>query len=86
MPSNLSRVTKGQEIRRGREKEHNRLYYYLEIAQTLKDNQIKRNQKRKQKRKREEELARGPVPDEIFQVQGKPDWNLQFRNEAPVPY
>ena len=30
--------------------------------------------------------SRGPVPDEIFQVQGKPDWNLQFRNEAPVLY
>ena len=65
MLSNLSRVTKGQEIRRGREKEHNRLYYYLEIAQTLKDNQIKRNQKRKQKRKRkEEEEKEGEVEQE----------------------
>ena len=54
MLSNLNKVIKGQGIQRGKEKEHNRLYYYLEIAQTFKDNQIKRNQKRKQKRKRKE--------------------------------
>ena len=51
MLSNLSKVTKGQEIQREREKESNRLYYYLEIAQTPKDNQIKRNQKKKTKKK-----------------------------------
>ena len=54
MLSNLSKVTKGQEIQREREKESNRLYYYLEIAQTPKDNQIKRNQKKKTKKEREE--------------------------------
>ena len=51
MLSNLSKVTKGQKIQREREKESNKLYYYLEIAQTPKDNQIKRNQKKKTKKK-----------------------------------
>ena len=54
MLSNLNKVIKGQGIQGGRE-ERNRLYYYLEIAQTLKDNQVKRHQRRKQKRKRKEE-------------------------------
>ena len=55
MLSTLDKVIKGQRIQRGREKECNRFYYSLEIAQTLKDNQIKRSQKRKQKRKTKEE-------------------------------
>ena len=55
MLSNLSKVIKGQRIQKEREKERNRLYYYLEIAQTFKDNQIKRKQRREQKRKRREE-------------------------------
>ena len=57
--SNLSKIIKGQEICREKDKEHNRLYYYLEIAQTLKDNQIKRSQSRKRKRKREDEEKEG---------------------------
>ena len=54
MLSNLNKIVKGQEIHREEEKESNRLYYYLEIAQTLKDNQIKRSQNRKRKRGEEE--------------------------------
>ena len=47
--SYLNKVTKGQIIQHERAKDQNRLYYYLEIAQTLKDNQIKTKQKRKRK-------------------------------------
>ena len=54
MSDNLNKTVKGQEIRREKDKERNRLYYYLEIAQTLKDNQIKRSQNRKRKRGEEE--------------------------------
>jgi hypothetical protein len=54
MLSNLNEIVKGQEIRSEKHKERNRLYYYLEIAQTLKDNQIKRSQNRKRKRGEEE--------------------------------
>ena len=54
MLSNLNKIVKGQEIHREEDKESNRLYYYLEIAQTLKDNQIKRSQNRKRKRGEEE--------------------------------
>ena len=52
MLSNSSKVIKGQRIQWEKDKERNRLY--LEIAQTLKDNQIKR----KQKRRRREELKK----------------------------
>ena len=54
MLSNLNKIVKEQEIRSETDKESNRLYYYLEIAQTLKDNQIKRSQNRKRKRVEEE--------------------------------
>ena len=53
MLSNLSKVIKGQEIQRERGKERNRLYYYFEIAQTLKDNQIKGKQRGKRKTREE---------------------------------
>ena len=43
----LQRVVKGQTIQQEQAEDRNRLYYYLEIAQTLKDNQIKRRQRRK---------------------------------------
>ena len=49
MLSYLNKVTQGQIIPHERAKDRNRLYFYLEIAQTLKDNQIKRKQKRKRK-------------------------------------
>ena len=52
MLSNLNKVIKGQGIQGGRE-ERNRLYYYLEIAQTLKDNQVKRHQQRRKQKKEE---------------------------------
>ena len=38
-----------------RVEDRNRLYYYLEIAQTLKDNQIKRRQRKGRKRHTPEE-------------------------------
>ena len=66
MLSNLSKVIKGQKIQWERDKECNRLYYYLEIAQTLKDNQIKRKQKRKRKIREEEEKR-----EEIEEEQGQ---------------
>ena len=59
MLSNLIKIIKGQEIQRERDKERNRLYYYLEIAKPLKDNQIKRNQKRKQEREEKRRRRRG---------------------------
>ena len=52
MLSNLNKIVKGQEIRNEKDKERNRLYYYLEIAQTLKDNQIKRSQKKEKEKRR----------------------------------
>ena len=58
MLSNLIKVIKGQRIQWGKDKERNRLYYYLEIAQTLKDNQIKRKQKRKRRRRRRRTTTR----------------------------
>jgi len=51
MLSNLNKIVRGQEIRNEKDKERNRLYYYLEIAQTLKDKQIKRSEKGKRKRR-----------------------------------
>ena len=45
----LNKVIKGQTIQHDRVKDRSRLCYYLEIAQTLKDNQIKRKQRRKGK-------------------------------------
>ena len=72
MLSNLNKVMKGQEIRREKEKEHNRLYYYLEIAQALKDNQIKRSQNRKRKRKRgKEEEEEEEVEQEMMEEDHK---------------
>ena len=63
MLSNLSKVINGQWER---DKERNRLIYFLEIAQTLKDNQIKRKQKGKRKTREEEEEQ-----EEIEEEQGQ---------------
>ena len=52
MLSNLSKVIKGQEIQWEGDEERNRLYYYLEIAHPLKDNQIKEDRKEKEKGRR----------------------------------
>ena len=49
MLSNLNKIVKGQEIRNEKDKERNRLYYYLEIAQTLKDNQKKPKQEKEKR-------------------------------------
>ena len=57
MLSYLNKVVKGQIIQQERAKDRGRLYYYLEIAQALKDNQIKRKQikeEKKHKRRRED--------------------------------
>ena len=58
MLSYLSKIIKGQIIHRERAKDRNRLHYYLEIAQTLKDNQIKRTQRKKRKARGKEEEER----------------------------
>jgi Ulp1 family protease len=52
MLSNLKKIVKGQEIRSEKDKECNRLYYYLEIAQTLKDNQPDKKKPKQKKEKR----------------------------------
>ena len=49
MLSNLSKAIKGQEIQQERAKDRNRLYCYLKITQTLKDNQLKRKQRGEKK-------------------------------------
>ena len=60
--SNLSKVIKGQKIQLEKDKERNRPYYYLEIAQTLKDNQIKEKRKGKEKqgKKKNSQASRRP--------------------------
>ena len=51
----LSRIMKGQVIQHEQAKDRTRLYHYLEIAQTLKDSQIKRTQRKKRKTRAKEE-------------------------------
>ena len=87
MLSNLNKIVKGQEIHREEDKESNRLYYYLEIAQTLKDNQIKRSQNRKRKRgeeeKGEEELEQEEDREEQERQgkRGKKDDNTEKKKQ-----
>ena len=87
MLSNLNKIVKGQEIHREEDKESNRLYYYLEIAQTLKDNQIKRSQNRKRKRgeeeKGEEELEQEEDREEQERQgkKGKKDDNTEKKKQ-----
>ena len=73
MLSCLSKVVKGQVIQQGRAEDQNRLCYYLEIAQTLKDNQIKRKQKGKRKAGggEEEERQKGETQQQRHQKKSK---------------
>ena len=88
MLSNLNKIVKGQEIRNEKDKERNRLYYYLEIAQTLKDNQIKRSEKRKRKRgeeEREEEELEQEKNREEYEQQKKRRWARSHGEWALAP-
>ena len=69
MLSYLSKVVKGQVIQHEHSKDRNRLYCYLQIVQTLKDNQIKRKQRRKRKVRGKEGEER--KEEEIQQQQHK---------------
>ena len=82
MLSNLSEVIKGQRIQEERKKERNRLYYYLEIAQTLKDNQIKSKQWREEKRKRREEEEEGKEEQEEIEEEQKQRRKRNRRDNA----
>ena len=77
MLSNLNKIVKGQEIRNEKDKERNRLYYYLEIAQTLKDNQIKRSQNRKRKRGEE-----GRGEEELEQEKDRGEYKQQEKRRG----
>ena len=81
MLSNLSKVIKGQRIQWEKDKERNRLYYYLEIAQTLKDNQIKRNQKRKRREEEEEEEQEQEQEQEQEEIEEGQRQQRQKRNK-----
>ena len=70
MLSNLSKVIKGRVIQQERANDRNRLYYYLEIARTLKDNQIRRKQRGKRKTRKEGE-ERGRIEEEQQQQHQK---------------
>ena len=70
MLSNLSKVIKGRVIQQERANDRNRLYYYLEIARTLKDNQIRRKQRGKRKMRKEGE-ERGRIEEEQQQQHQK---------------
>ena len=68
MLSNLIKVIKGPKIQWEKDKERNRLHYYLyrKITQTFKDNQIKRKQKGKRKTREEQEEQ-----EEVEEEQGQ---------------
>ena len=71
MLGNLSlQAIKGQEVQWERDKERSRLYYYLDIAQTLQDKQIKRKQKGKG-RTREEREESEEIEAELHQQNQK---------------
>ena len=75
MLSYLSKVAKWQVIQQGQAEDRNRLCYYLDIAQTLTDNQIK-----KQKRKRWKLLPIAPNATEEW-LKKRKDLNPHFLAE-----